>query len=55
VPLQASRFDSKRVVRDVGRETVARIRREHFVKGKTIKEIARTEGVRNRPQGPAIR
>jgi transposase len=41
-PLQASRFDSKRggqgmlVV-----ETVARIRREHFIKGKTIKEIAR--------------
>jgi excisionase family DNA binding protein len=40
--LQASRFDSKAggqgmlVV-----ETVARIRREHFIKGKTIKEIAR--------------
>src|SRR3989442_8835215 len=26
-------------------ETVARIRREHFVKGKTIKEIARDLGV----------
>src|SRR5262244_1807252 len=26
-------------------ETVARIRREHFVKGKTIKEIARSLGV----------
>src|SRR5215467_16333843 len=26
-------------------ETVARIRREHFVKGKTIKEIARGLGV----------
>jgi hypothetical protein len=23
-------------------ETIARIRREHFIKGKTIKEIART-------------
>jgi hypothetical protein len=43
LPLQASRFDSKRggqgmlVV-----ETVARIRREHLLKGKTIKEIAGT-------------
>ena len=26
-------------------ETIARIRREHFVKGKTIKEIARDLGV----------
>ena len=26
-------------------ETIARIRREHFIKGKTIKEIARPEGV----------
>jgi predicted transcriptional regulator len=30
-------------------ETIARIRREHFVKGKTIKEIARDLGIsRNR-------
>ena len=26
-------------------ETIARIRREHFVKGKTIKEIARDLGI----------
>jgi transposase len=40
--LQASRFDSKRVVRGMlVVETIARIRREHFIKGKTIKEIVR--------------
>src|SRR3974390_1091042 len=39
----AARFDSK-ASGDGGRltvETVGRIRREHFIKGKTIKEIAR--------------
>jgi hypothetical protein len=36
-------------------ETVARIRREHFIKGKTIKEIARDLKVsRNGPQGAAV-
>jgi hypothetical protein len=36
-------------------ETVARIRREHFVKGKTIKEIARDLKVpEHGPQGAAI-
>src|SRR6266852_1772115 len=44
--MQASRFDSKRGGRGMlVVETVARIRREHFVKGKTIKEIARDLGV----------
>src|ERR1700752_3550356 len=31
----------KQVVGMLGVETIARIRREHFIKGKTIKEIAR--------------
>src|SRR3984957_2075367 len=44
-PLQASRFDSKRGSGMLIVETVARIRREHFVKGKTIREIARDLGV----------
>src|ERR1700728_2237571 len=44
--MQASRFDSKRGGRGMlVVETVARIRREHFVKGKTIREIARDLGV----------
>jgi DNA invertase Pin-like site-specific DNA recombinase len=32
---------SKRVVGNADGETIDRIRREHFIKGKTIKEIAR--------------
>jgi len=43
--LQASRFDSKRGAGMLVVETVARIRREHFAKGKTIREIARDLGV----------
>ena len=36
-------------------ETIGRIRREHFLKGKTIKEIAKDLGVpEHSPQGPAI-
>ena len=37
-------------------ETVARIRREHFIKGKTIKEIARDPGgiPEYGPQGFAV-
>ena len=43
--MQAARFDSKRVVGECWSvETVGRIRREHFVKGKTIREIARDLG-----------
>src|SRR2546430_12627175 len=36
-------------------ETVARIRREHFVKGKTIKEIARDLGVSRNTVGKVLR
>ena len=43
--MQASRFDSKRGSGMLVVETVARIRREHFAKGKTIREIARDLGV----------
>jgi DNA-binding transcriptional regulator LsrR (DeoR family) len=43
--LQPSRFDSKRGSGILVVETVARIRREHFAKGKTIREIARDLGV----------
>jgi hypothetical protein len=55
--LQASRFDSKQVVRGMlVVETIARIRREHFIKGKTIKEICPgSEGVpEHGPQGVAV-
>ena len=34
-------FGTKQVVGELVVETIARIRREHFIKGKTIKEIAR--------------
>ena len=37
----AACFVTKQVVGDADVETIARIRREHFIKGKTIKEIAR--------------
>ena len=38
-------------------ETIGRIRREHFLKGKTIKEIARDLRVvsEHGPQGAAVR
>src|SRR5213075_375024 len=40
--LMAVRFGSKRAVKGMLTvETIGRIRREHFLKGKTIKEIAR--------------
>jgi hypothetical protein len=44
IPSGAQRlaFDSKRVVGGMLTvETIGRIRREHFIKGKTIREIAR--------------
>jgi hypothetical protein len=35
-------------------ETIARIRREHFIKGKTIKEIARDLVAEHGPEGAEV-